>query len=736
MSIDAYTQAERRETAMQRLTFPYPPERSCRSTAAAPQRDPAYECNQRTGCLALAIGLLLGAPAWADGLNATGVVGGLTIPTAHALGDGTVALAVGGVREHQITGDVARNVSYALGVGLLPGLDMVGRFTENATRDFSRPGFTITRGISDLSLNFKASLALDDAAQAPRIAIGLNDVTGGAVNFKAVYGVFTLPMGLVDATVGYGRSSARARPGYARALDGAFGGLSLRLIDGGGWGGVTASAEYDVRQPLLGLQWHSRPLDVLGGATLTTAVHHAFDRGLFPDATVLTAGVAMPLGDTVRRLAAPGSNGSTRPPSPAPVSEVARESASARLGQLQAALQAAGLERVRVGSAVGDAWVLQFESRRWGHSELDALGVALGLAAEYAPASVGQVMLVALKAAQPVLTLRTPMAAWRQFMTDGLPGPLRASMQVVHGDGLGPTPVDWLSDAPSPASVAQVRLVPVLANSVGTEFAAFDYALAARAELGVPLWAGGHMVATAQQRLFESRNAADGRPFSAMRAGQGLRTLALHQSLWWGQQALLGAAAGLFEGKAAGAEAEMAWFVAGRDDVVHLRGRLLDRNLPSQFLSRASGGATYRWASWSDVWVEGGWQRYTDGSSGPSLSISRWWGDVGLHLNYRRGGDRQYAGLEFSFPLTPRLAPATGRIQWLGASRWRHGIRTRITDSGTAANLVEFEAVRDFRPSWSLMNETLDGGRSGPAHVLGGLLRLRESATRWRGMSP
>ena len=63
-----------------------------------------------------------------------------------------------------------------------------------------------------------------------------------------------------------------------------------------------------------------------------------------------------------------------------------------------------------------------------------------------------------------------------------------------------------------------------------------------------------------------------------------------------------------------------------------------------------AGGTVYRWVGTPNLWGEVGYHRYTDGSVGSSLSVVRWWGDVGVSLNYRKGGDFQFAGLTLSFP--------------------------------------------------------------------------------------
>jgi hypothetical protein len=177
-----------------------------------------------------------------------------------------------------------------------------------------------------------------------------------------------------------------------------------------------------------------------------------------------------------------------------------------------------------------------------------------------------------------------------------------------------------------------------------------------------------------------------------------------------------------------GVESESNLFVPGRDDVIRVRGRLLEL-LPQMPLGAdAQQWVSYRWVVNPKTWVEAGWQRYGDRSTGPMLTVSRWWGDVGVHLTYRKGGIRQYGGLEVSIPLTPHRTPTLGgRVSVAGAAHWRTGLRTRITDKYTAGNWVEPNAVPEYAPAWNLENRILSGGRLGSGYTLANVARLRHA---------
>jgi hypothetical protein len=124
--------------------------------------------------------------------------------------------------------------------------------------------------------------------------------------------------------------------------------------------------------------------------------------------------------------------------------------------------------------------------------------------------------------------------------------------------------------------------------------------------------------------------------------------------------------------------------------------------------------------------LEAGYQAYGDGSQGPSLEWSRWFGDVSVGIFYRRGGDRQFAGLQMSIPLTPRQGMAPGTLFFSGPGHYAQAIRTRITTASQPANLVQASAVRDLSLESSLDLEQLNAGRASQSYFAGQMQRMRE----------
>lgn len=684
-----------------------------------------------------AISLLLGSTAawgqlkpptdWpASALNALGTTGGLAIPGAGTTSVGTITLGVSTAREPQY-GPQPRHLNFVMGVSPLPGLEIVGRLAEHASR---REGFA-TGGISDLSVNVKYGLTLGRPEDGLRVAVGAQDVGGETGNFRSFYAVATQPWKQWEATLGLGYSTARApTPGTKAALDGVFGGLAWRPSLPAGMalpGTLTLAAEYDGRQGVAGARWSSPALPLLAHGRITLGLHHALANGAaMPAATSWTLGLTLPIGENERRLAAqqpPAERLAALTPAVPATPAAATQSPSALLGNVKARLVDLGLEQVRVGRLADGGWAVTYQNRRFGRNEVDALGVVAGVAAQAAPASVQRLVVVALKQGQPVLTLRTEAAAWREFLRTGASAALRDVTRVLRGNALD-AQVDWLSDQATGGTRVQLQISPEVAYSVGTEIGMVNYVMAGRVQATAPLWPGGQLVVMGQQILADSRQGQADGGLAVMRPPEGLQTLALHQTLWLGRQAVLGTALGRFEYGAWGVESEAIGFVAGRDDVVRLRGRAVVKTdrLPSG--ADIAGAASYRWVGTPNLWVEAGLQRYTDGSTGPTAVVSRWWGDIGTHLFYRRGGARQYVGIEFTVPLTPRSVLPVGDVHVSGDAAWTRGLRTLVANP---INAVEPTKVRDLRLAYDLDARTLNAGRLGPEYVISQMPRMREA---------
>ncbi len=661
------------------------------------------------------------------GVATLGATGGLTIPSAYVLGSGDMALSAGNYVDPKL-GNFSRKQNYTLGFGLLPGVELFGRFAEYQNPRSVPPGALDVSGPRDISGNVKWQLPLD-VPGIPKLAVGATDLSGGAVYFSSKYVVASDQYGPVRWSLGYARSKpALERAQSARVLDGVFGGAELFL----GNRGLSLLAETDGTQRHAGLRYQSEALPWLADGYVVGTLQRSFGAktlaGRSADDTSFNVSLVMALGasDTTRKAWADA----VRPLAPLPLPGTAPADGMAatahdRMEDLTRALRDSGLDRVRVGM-LGQEMRVEYENYRYLHNEADALGVVLGLAAEYAPAGVERVNAVTLKAGQQVLETSVDVAAFRGFLRDGDASPVRVGMRVGQGGGFGTSAVQWAGEAVQRTRV-RVELKPLLNYTLGTEFGAFDYSLAANVRATAGLWRGAEVYADVVQRLDESDNMQPGRIFASSQHRNGLRTLALQQSLWLGPRVFASAGVGRYNHNYRGVEGESILFMPWNEDTVHLKGSYLRQQGSALPRTQEAYAASYRWKFDSKTWVEGGYHQYTDRSTGPALALTRWFGDVAVQVFARKGGSNTYVGLELSLPLTPRQGMGAGTVQLAGTPRYAQSIRTLMTNGGNAYNWVDSRSVRPVALNYQPEVEQLNSGRITPDFIKDQVQRMRES---------
>ena len=672
------------------------------------------------------------------GISTQGITGGLVIPSAQVLSTGTLAFTNGNFQESQLgLSGTQQNMSF--GIGLLGGLEFFGRFTNYVD---PIEGSILSSGQRDLSANIKFQLPLPWHS-APQIALGFNDLAGGASFFRSVYIVASDRYGPFTATLGYAKGSGRvddaAQP---PTFNGLFAGAAFHVGDTG----LSLLAEHDGKQRHAGLRWHSRPIASLANAQIVGTVQHSLGAqtpaGVNADAAKFAVSLMMPLGENETRVAsfkpAPGSLLAPldAKPDASSLNSSLKATPQNHLASLRKALVAVGLERVRVGQRdgmLGPVVVIEYENNRYAHNEADALGLVLGLGAELAPKGTQRIQAVTLKGGLHLYETSVGVLAFREFLRDGVASPVRDSLTWDRlGLGLGAefayqADTRWLDAAPTRHSRVRVELKPDLNYNLGTEFGAFDYSLAANLLVKVPLWRGAQLQSSVIQQFANSPNAADGGFFDSLRQRNGIKSIALQQSFWMNPGILANVAFGRFHYDSLGIQGEAMAFVPGTDNLFRARAAAYNLKPGGLIGQERTLAASYRHALSPSMSVEAGMQKFGDASYGPTLEWTRWFGDVSVQLFYRRGGDRQFAGLQLSLPLTPRQGMAPGSIVFSGASQHAQSIRTRITTASETANLVQPSAVRDLALESSMDIDQLSAGRISQRYLAGQAQRMREA---------
>ena len=205
------------------------------------------------------------------------------------------------------------------------------------------------------------------------------------------------------------------------------------------------------------------------------------------------------------------------------------------------------------------------------------------------------------------------------------------------------------------------------------------------------------------------------------------KTAALQQSFWLGSHVFSSVGVGKYDYDKRGVEGESVLFAPWNEDTAHVKASYLRGDAAATPISVKTYAASYRWKFDNNTWVEPGYQKYTDGSTGPSLGFTRWFGDVAVQLVGRKGGNNTFVGLELSLPIGPRQSAQIGPVQFAGTPRYTQSFRTLLLINGTGANFVDNAAVRPANLNYKLEDELLNSGRISPDYIKGQVQRMREA---------
>ena len=159
-------------------------------------------------------------------LSASGLPGLIHVPTATTVPEGSLDVGYNITRDPKVFPGVNQQKNFTFAFGLLPRLTLGGRGTDARNTD------TGTQLAGDISANAQL-LLLEDKSWWPGVAVGLQDIAGGATFFRSGYVTLSKSLfGRLRGTVGFGTGPD--------VLKGPFAGVELALNRF-----VTLLGEYD-----------------------------------------------------------------------------------------------------------------------------------------------------------------------------------------------------------------------------------------------------------------------------------------------------------------------------------------------------------------------------------------------------------------------------------------------------------------------------------------------------------
>ena len=672
-----------------------------------------------------------------DAITVSGASGGLLIPDGRVLNDGVVSLGFNNFVETRFA-NAARGENYVFAIGLFPLLEASARLANYPIAGAKGYGAFYA---SDLSANMKLQMPRLFQMQ-PDIAFGINDMGGGAPMFQSKYLVASQSFGELRVRLGKAKGDAH--------VNGWLGGAELAL----GESGLSVLTEYSNHFSSGGVRYRSPAIALLGDARVNLTLQRRFGDaaidGVKVERTSFGVSLAIPLGDKSRAVIVPkvisdavwtmpsgvkdSPSVNVNKVSAAPAGKVPSQAAMVSAAEmsiedlrpLQVALEKAGLERVRVGLA-GQRLVLEYENHRYNQNEVDAIGVVFGLAVRLAPSSVAQLAAVTKKAGLALYETRADRSRFQRFIDDGDVYDARVGFDVVYRPAEDVS-VQWLDVQEGKRGYSRVVLQPKLASFVGTEVGVFDYSLAAKVDAIVPAWKGAEVMMSYVSHLADSENVRPGQVFEYAKLRSGLQSATVSQAFWITDQLLNVTTAGKFLFDHRGVQNETVLFVPGRGDLARFEYTKLHYETPLVTGTKVTMGLSYRWnyQPWN-LWVEPAYNQYVGNDRGPSLRISRWFGDVQAQAYLRRSESTTFAGFRLAFPLTGRQGMAPGWSQLNGSSQFSYGLETRLATPGEC-NCIQAGIAEEIPLASSLRNSLLNQGRVGKDYFSSQLSRMREAA--------
>ena len=696
-------------------------------------------------------------------LAPTGYTAAINSPTADVLPWGGAGLSLSNSNPER-----ARKLSQGsfgsanAGVGLLPGLELVGRLAYEGDLNCYVELKTCAVGQRDLSLSAKYQLPVELPLDT-RLALGFTDYGGASAEYRSFYGVATSTWGPLDLSLGYGKPKSSTA-----LLDGGFGSVVLRLDDH--WATIL---EHDSREARLGLNYRR----VL---TPDLALQLGVSRKLTDDSAqqpwqmsaalniMLGGRTPDPLREERRSVAAlvpsllPAVSGDKRDQ---PVAAALVPVASPTPEAVALALRQRGFSQVQVRywPASGDQpalWQVNAEPRRWRQSQVDAMGRALaswlalqGKAADGSrPAD--ELLLSLTWQREPVLHAYTSAACLDGWMNGWTRCALGNQSGLAYGralelhrelDGLGQRlagvrarlrqPAQSLSRVEGePSWMPQFEIGPGLRYNVGTEVGLLDYSVALElgtevslADLAPGLFWQGVLSAP----LLHSDDYDDGKPF----AGNRHPKLGLDSSLlsWWKplpHGVAAQASAGYIDRRYKGGMVDAVWMNGD--------GRLRLSATAGSFEHDTTGlrqNPVLGSARWS--LVPGAWQleatagRFLGGDQGYRLSSNHWFGDTQVKIYYRdsqrdagtpQAAQHKFIGASINLPLGPKAAYAVGPVTVRGTDRLALGLETKV---GEDDNNLTYGYGETPRARHGVLSDVTDHDRNGQADLLAQYRRLR-----------
>jgi hypothetical protein len=643
--------------------------------------------------------------AHAQQISAPGYVGAINTPIALSMAQGSLAVAV--TNSIPESARIYSNVGYFgginVGMGLLPGLEAVGRLTYDGDLECEMYDPACKGTLRDLSVGAKWQLPIEqfwprNAFIKPHLAVGVTDVGGAATFYRQKYAVATVEAGPFLASAGRSVSEAYG------LMNGSFGSLIVKLTDE-----VSLLAENDTKELRGGLSWSHK---ISPSMDLNVAMSKKFTDKTVQQSAQATLGLTYHFGRGERAAAAERFSIPQPITAQASVLDIytAAQDATPRVEMspaqvvpqqeptetvLDTAQRVADVFKAMGFSDIDVAktplgWMVQAEPRLWRQDRMDALGAGLAAFVRSGLGDESTLVLALTYMGQRVGGMQTTGGCARRYVEgeDRCDG--QAALQfffdletIAQEEG-----AQWLVlDANNKRFMPQIEISPAASYTAGTEFGLLDYSLGVTGGWEVPLakglqWQGFNAHLLSETDDFKNPNSY----FRRVGLGEATRpatNLLVYQSpivpRLWAQLAV-----GNLSYKTSGAQINTYW--ASRDGsyrATWIYGRWDNPYVPYQRQPNIlSLGVRPFSPNWQITYSTG---QFQGNDTGHRLASSHSFSDYAIQLYVRKTGpsnllpnNNAFMGFAITFPLGPNKAAELGPVTVRARDRWELGLETKI----------------------------------------------------------
>jgi hypothetical protein len=394
-----------------------------------------------------------------------------------------------------------------------------------------------------------------------------------------------------------------------------------------------------------------------------------------------------------------------------------------QLRQLKRALANDGFENIRIGHNSNSEIIIYFENRVFNRNDIDALGVVMGRASEYINHPNARFLVTLEKSDIALLSIKGNVTNYRNFVDQGI----SPDLDIRQGSMPIPTGVVWIGNVAesSPYLLPRVTLSPALSSTYATELGVYDFSLALRADVEVPLWKGAGVNFTVQRVVADTEDFEPGDSFEGRREHNGLDQAVFYQAFELPFNIYNLTQIGSFKEyhDYYGIINETTWISSdGRHQVSANVGKFeyQDYDFTRDYYL---GEYQFNWSE-QDITLHASMGKFWGLDKGLRVESRFWFGDSYVAI-YAAETVAQQVGIAFSIPLSPRKDMAVTKFgQIKGNEAWRHGVTTRIGESHNA--LVRNQAYKPYTRI-NLERTFLNQGRNSSSYVYANLARLREA---------